>query len=329
MGLFSKIACFQRKLDNYIFTYLTPDTKVSLWRIRGKMVFAKKICGINYPDFYQYRCENASLCEITRKVLFQEQKTFWHQINPVESRTIVHDKYKAYLHFKDFYRRDVVFVSGRESKDEFVAFCQAHPLFIVKPLASCCGRGIQLIDSNETAFSIDEFIKSYSDGFVAEELINQDESLSQLHQQSVNTLRINTVNYGTSIEVIWPCLRIGCGESIVDNAAAGGVFGAIDSVNGRIMSVSDEFHHTFSEHPDTKIPLIGFTVPKWQEACEMAKQLAALVPDLHFVGWDLALTDKGWVMVEGNHQPYIIWQIATGKGIRNEFLKMKKRLLRK
>ena len=115
----------------------------------------------------------------------------------------------------------------------------------------------------------------------------------------------------------------------MDNAGAGGVFGAVDTATGVITNVSDEFHHTFTKHPDTGISLVGFQVPKWKEACEKAITLAGLIPDCHFVGWDLALTEKGWVMVEGNHQPFLIYQIATGKGLRREFTKLKKRLLRK
>ena len=55
----------------------------------------------------------------------------------------------------------------------------------------------------------------------------------------------------------------------------------------------------------------------------MAIQLASVIPEGCFIGWDLALTDKGWVMVEGNYSPLLIWQIAVGKGVREEFEQMK------
>ena len=42
-----------------------------------------------------------------------------------------------------------------------------------------------------------------------------------------------------------------------------------------------------------------------------------------------ALTNEGWVMVEGNFGPFIIWQYATGKGIGLELEKMKCRLIKK
>jgi hypothetical protein len=329
MSVFGKIARLPKKLDGIIATNLQPEYGVSPRKIRRKMVFAKAFCGMDYMLFFRYHCERSSLRQITQRVLFNEQYKLWTRINGADSSIVLDDKYKAYLHFKEFYRRDVVFVNSDGGREEFLSFCHSHPRFIVKPLSRACGEGIQLIDTNEDSFSVDDYLNLNPDGFVAEELIKQDEALSQLHPESVNTLRINTVNYGSSIEVIWPCLRMGRGKSVVDNAGAGGVFGAIDIATGLISSVSDEHNHTFTKHPDTGIQLIGFKVPKWEEACEMAKHLAELIPDCHFVGWDLALTDNGWVMIEGNHNPYIIYQIATGKGIRKEFNRMKRRLLKK
>ena len=324
-----KVGQFKKNLDESIFTYLTPSSKASLWMQRGRMVLTRMIYGISFKDYLQCRGDQLSFSQISDLVPFSEQKKLWKQVNNSDLRHILTDKYKAYLHFREYYQRDVLFVSGRESIEVFKSFCRSHPQFIVKPLSRCCGRGIQLVDTCEGTFCYEDFVDSYPDGFVVEEVIKQNAVMSSLHPESVNTLRINTANYGDSVEVKWPCLRIGCGNSIVDNAGAGGIFGAIDIATGVITNVSDEFHHTYTEHPDTKIPLIGFQVPRWQEACEMATNLARLFPYCHFVGWDLALTDKGWVMVEGNHRPLLIYQVATGKGIRKEFSDMRKRLLLK
>ena len=359
MGIIGKIARLHNKLDGIIENNTTPIPRTSFRAIRIKMILAKMLCGIRFSDFFFYQCErasyrqlfkmmyakyfcgidvselllyhceNASCSQIAQIVLFDEQDALWLRVNSAESQSILNDKYKTYLHFKDYYKRDMVFVGNMEAIDDYLSFCYSHPHFIVKPISKSCGRGIQLINANEASFSVDDYLNSNPNGFVVEELIKQDAALSQLHPESVNTVRINTVNYGKVIEVKWPCLRIGRGEFVVDNAGAGGIFGAIDVATGMITNVSDEHNHTFSEHPDTGVPLIGFNVPKWEEACEMAKHLAGMIPDCHFVGWDLALTDKGWVMVEGNCRPYLIYQIATGKGIRKEFSEMKKRLLQK
>ena len=64
--------------------------------------------------------------------------------------------------------------------------------------------------------------------------------------------------------------------------------------------------------------LIGWQVPCWQEAVDLVKQLAMVVPSNRYAGWDIALTDKGWCMVEGNSRGQFIWQIADHAGCKDE-----------
>ena len=91
-----------------------------------------------------------------------------------------------------------------------------------------------------------------------------------------------------------------------------------------VLSI-DEMGRTFLEHPDTKVPLSGFKVPFWDELCELTKKLARMCPDCHIMGWDMALTDSGWVMVECNYGPNNVYQYAIG-GMRKEFRTIRKKL---
>ena len=38
----------------------------------------------------------------------------------------------------------------------------------------------------------------------------------------------------------------------------------------------------------------------------MAHEMADLAPNYHYIGWDLAHTDKGWIMVEGNPRGMLV-----------------------
>ena len=104
-------------------------------------------------------------------------------------------------------------------------------------------------------------------------------------------------------------------------------FAAIDERTGVTLGVADEKGNAYTHHPDSGLPLLGFQIPRWDEACEMVKLLAKGIPDNRYTGWDLALTDEGWLLVEGNYIPLIIWQIAAHKGIRPDFERMRKRIL--
>lgn len=40
---------------------------------------------------------------------------------------------------------------------------------------------------------------------------------------------------------------------------------------------------------------------------------------MKYIGWDFALTERGWVLIEGNWGQYVAQQSALGKGLRTEF----------
>jgi len=56
----------------------------------------------------------------------------------------------------------------------------------------------------------------------------------------------------------------------------------------------------YKKHPDTNFDLIGYQIPRWEEAKSLSKELALVLPDNHYCGWDLVLTDEGWVLQEAN-----------------------------
>ena len=47
----------------------------------------------------------------------------------------------------------------------------------------------------------------------------------------------------------------------------------------------------------------GYKIPHYQEAIEFAKAAAHVVPSVGYVGWDVAITPDGPIMVEGNTIP--------------------------
>jgi len=142
--------------------------------------------------------------------------------------------------------------------------------------------------------------------------------MAEFHPQSVNTIRMSVIRLNSSTIVFEPFMRIGRGDAIVDNAGAGGLIAAIDSATGTVIACGDELGHSYERHPNTVKQIIGFVIPKWKEACELGKQLSEIVPTTRYIGWDLALTDRGWDVVEGNEMAQFLAQLVTKKGIRSK-----------
>ena len=248
---------------------------------------------------------------------------YCERLNQPKNQIIFDDKGNTYEVFKKYYHRDLVEVIKwtDKEKEDFEAFVAKHPRFIIKPFSGANGVGIRIVDESlEGPFEkmYGALKKEFKSGFVAEELIIQAKELSEVNASSVNTMRVITIRMDDRVEIL-PCVwRVGQGGKCVDNGGSGGIFCVLDD-NGKVMSTADEKGRSYEVHPDSKVPLIGFQVPRFEEAKQLARELATVVPDNRYCGWDIALTEDGWILQEANsHGGIVAIQCPLGRGIRKE-----------
>jgi len=244
-----------------------------------------------------------------------------NKLNLPKNDPIFYNKCITYKTFQKFYQRDVLGVQSYDDECLFLDFISKHSKFICKPIDGGCGKGIKIIsvleeESPKTLF--EKLILDYGGNCIIEELIVQSEEMKVLHPNSVNTVRVPSIRFDDRVEIVHPFLRVGKGGSVTDNAGSGGIICTLDFNTGTVTATADEFGNTYDVHPDTNEKLVGFKVPRWDEAIELVKELAQIVPDNRYSSWDLALTENGWVMVEVNAKGQFIWQYATKTGFRNE-----------
>lgn len=139
------------------------------------------------------------------------------------------------------------------------------------------------------------------------------------NESSVNTVRVSTFYTRHGIVVPYGFLRTGRKGSFVDNCATGGVYATIDTETGILISSGcTEFGDRFSYHPDSKVVMSGYQLPKWNEAVQLLKEVALQTPNLKYLSWDLAYTDKyGWDIVEVNTSGQFMQQSGNLEGIRD------------
>ncbi|MFP5407114.1 MAG: sugar-transfer associated ATP-grasp domain-containing protein, partial [Gammaproteobacteria bacterium] len=131
-------------------------------------------------------------------------------------------------------------------------------------------------------------------------------------------------------------LKICAGDNETDNfhqGMNGNLVASIDLATGRlskgVSSASREFPlmRSYSNHPDNQHPIEGFQLPDWADLLALAERGHREFSEFWTLGWDVALTDRGPVLIEANP----IWatgflQAAAGKGMRGEFDRWKARL---
>lgn len=87
----------------------------------------------------------------------------------------------------------------------------------------------------------------------------------------------------------------------MDNAGSGGIYASVDPKYGFVQTDAINYKgEHFNLHPDTNIQIVGYKFPKWNEAVSMIYDMAMNIKGTTLVSWDIAYSDKGWVMVEAN-----------------------------
>ena len=87
----------------------------------------------------------------------------------------------------------------------------------------------------------------------------------------------------------------------MDNAGSGGIYASVDFKYGFIQTDAVNYRgEHFNVHPDTKVQIVGFQMPKWNEALDLINEMATAVKGTTLVSWDIAYSTKGWLMIEAN-----------------------------
>jgi len=324
---------------SFLYVYLRENKRIKkiinqfnhkcTFALVSDMINERRKNSVPYDEYFLFGFDSANDSERRSFVTDIERVDVANSLNLSKNDPIFYDKGLTYEIFGEYYGRDVLRLKSYDDKDAFLKFIFAHPKFICKPIDGGCGVGIKIIDisleeSEELLF--EKLIREYKGKCIIEELIIQADELKALHESSVNTVRVPSIRFDNRVEIVHPFLRVGKGGNITDNAGSGGIICALDSHTGTVIATADEFGNKYDVHPDTNQALLGFKIPRWEEAVELVNKLAQIVPDNRYCSWDLALTENGWIMVEVNAKGQFVWQYATKVGFREEMNEMLKEL---
>lgn len=254
------------------------------------MVYMNSHYGFEFDEFILYNFKHKTIEERLKFIADWEHLGYACCLNNKENDSLFDDKWKTYGKFKKYFGREVLLCNN--NIEEFTKFTDKHRSFILKPLNLSCGRGIEIIKTDEISDTaqqlFDGLIKKYNGSFIVEELIVQDSEMAKFHPSSVNTVRVPTIRMDDDVIVFHPFMRIGQGGKSVDNGGAGGIICSVDVELGKLTAAADEHGNQFEVHPNSNEQIIGFTIPKWEEAKAFVKELAQVVPSNRYTGWDIA-----------------------------------------
>ncbi len=209
------------------------------------------------------------------------------------------DKIEFNKKFNKYLNRDWMEVTDNNF-EEFKQFIKKHKRIVIKPVDESCGKGIEIIevDDKNLKKTYDNILKT--NRFLVEEVAEQCKEISALHPNSINTIRMVTLNK----HLVAAYLRIGTGDNVVDNFNHGGIVVPINIDTGTIdYPAIDKHDHIYEKHPDTEMSIINFQIPKWNKVKNYVEECSKTIPEMGYVGWDVCLGKDGPCLIEGNEFP--------------------------
>lgn len=282
---------------------------------------------------------------------YEKAKDYWSILNPREYACLARNKYlshlllesanipcaELYAYYSNLTSNDSRVVNNY---DGLINLIRANKLncFVVKPANdSSHGDGVficrkivndvnneYLIEkSNGETISLRYFLETH-DNILFESIIRQTGQFDKFNSSSVNTIRVMTALYpDDTVKIFAAFVKIGRDGSDVDNAGNGGNVDCGVELQSGVMYNVIEFNSWINRkyiacHPDSNARIDGVTIEKWSYIEKALKEFAKRIPYLKTIGWDVALTDEGPVIIEINNWWDTTGQLFIGRGWRDD-----------
>ena len=277
--------------------------------------------GAGYTDYFR-----GDFIHLTR-----EEKKTWATarrfyklnayLNDERYSVILQDKLIFNEMFHEYLKRD--FISLRKSTpDDLRRFLRGKDVVFAKASTGEGGHGIRKLIVSEIG-DVDALYRDLcaKGQYLIEEAIIQSDDLNEINPYVVNSFRVVTLYKDTGAKVISNAMRINQDDSDVIGCTNDLYFSLGE--DGRIDSnVIDDYANIYEEHPMTGKRFSEVRVKDVKKAFEMCEEAASRIPQVRYIGWDVAFSVNGPVLVEGNEYPgYGILQFYQLKGSRTGHLK--------
>lgn len=297
----SKVKEINYKKLNQLAHDIAKRNNKSVFYVKCSMIKNFLQYGIGYTDYLKGDYINLTKEQKKTFVTTKSYNRLLKYLNNTKYDATMSDKLIFNKIFRDYIKREYIDLRVT-SLEEFKKFIKNKKNIFAKPPTDFGGHGIRKIAVKE----IKDVEKLYLDlkknklNLIEEEIIQHPE-LDKLNKYAVNPFRVVTLVKDGKSYVVGNAIRI----NIDDNAVVGCQDAYMRlSEDGKVSSrVVDDVANVYEEHPIVKIKFDEVRVPFVKEAFELALKAALLVPEIRYVGWDIAITKDGPVLLEGNEYP--------------------------
>lgn len=171
--------------------------------------------------------------------------------------------------------------------------CTIANRVIIKPsVESEGGTGIKFWDATSNSISELKDILTKDGRYIISEIAKQSPTLSQIHKDSLNTVRIISLLNKGEVIILSSVLRMGVNGNKVDNCASGGIFCGIND-DGRLKEVAyNSLGEIFTHHPQGG-ELSNYIIPNLHKCKNLVKICAPRLQSISkLCSWDIYIDEN-------------------------------------
>jgi hypothetical protein len=287
----------------------------------------RKKFNMAYGEFISLRYMEMSKEQKESLLFMPEYYNYCFKVNPYSQLNVLRDKRTVIQRLPQYLGRACQ-IEDFKDEDGFMEFAKRHTSMYAKKNFHAAGNGTRVFRNLNTendrrkAYNIckDEQLT------IIEAFIEQNSVLADIYPHVVNTIRIHTLRGKEGIRIVLlPELYVASGgekNTIHSKKDKYAIF--IDPQSGRLWEkafriLSPLSITTYGEtfHCDTGTIFGNIVIPYWQEVKAMIIDAASYITELDYIGWDVAITPGGPVIIEGNAISGAMSSYQVKKSIRN------------
>ncbi|MBX3255034.1 MAG: hypothetical protein KF862_12905 [Chitinophagaceae bacterium] len=302
--------------------FVKKNRHVSATRIFCDMLVSSVKYNISFVDYFNLRFFELNKAARNEFVGSGAMYEFQLKMNPKKYRKVLSDKIEFLKKFDDLAGREWATIDMIKQDTGKTGHILSNPTgrIVLKNATGQAGKEVDILPAKD--FDQQSLIKKMeSTGYdLLESYVLQHDRLMELSPSGLNTVRLITQYYQENIIILAARLRISV-NSKTDNLSTGNMAAHVDMQTGKVAAPAiyrDITKEAVTEHPVTGVKIVGFQLPFWNECLDLVKKAALRTPENRSIGWDVAITNNGPVLIEGNHNwNYFIWQMPEQKGYKS------------
>ena len=206
--------------------------------------------------------------------------------------------------FADYYGRKCV-QTADVTEDVLKMLAEGKGQVVYKPNCKGQGEGVCVLPATGKA-EIEEtlqYIKTHGNGIV-EEYICQDDAMEMMNPRAVSIVRFYSVSSPYGMYLFAPVFTTAMYKDIA-NGCQDALTAMADIRRGIVLTdaVDQLNNEEYEVHPVTGTAFRGFQINHWDETIAMMKKAVPLAKRISNIGWDVAITKDGPLIIEANTIP--------------------------